>query len=229
LPTNIWNEKGIALDLNFNNRWYLGAENLFSSLASSSMTVVELGCGLGGFASIITGSNLDRLRYIGLDGNVPNITYVKTNLGQDVILADFESRLPLPSAGVDVVVTLEVIEHIANAEGYLGEISRILKPNGHLILSTPNVGFFGTRLDYLFKAEVLQEGIHLRFFNKSKLRAITASAGLKYVKQRSCMPWLGYNTIKRILKLGPPRFGNTPALFETILSTNFVWLLRKEV
>jgi SAM-dependent methyltransferase len=228
LPTNIWNEKRIALDINFNNRWYPGAKELFSSVASSGLTVVELGCGLGGFARLITESNLESVHYIGLDGNNPNVNFVKTNLGYDVILADFESLLPLPSASIDIVITLEVIEHIANAERYLCEISRLLKPNGYLILSTPNVGFWGSRLDYLFKAEVLQEGIHLRFFNKHRLGKITTLAGLKFVEQRSCMPWLGYNTVKRILKLGPPRFAHTPAMFETLLATNFVWLLKKE-
>jgi 2-polyprenyl-3-methyl-5-hydroxy-6-metoxy-1,4-benzoquinol methylase len=160
---------------------------------------------------------------------MPNATHVKARHGQSVTLANFESPLPLPSNAADVVVTLEVIEHIANAENYLQEISRILKPNGHLILSTPNVGWLGSRLDYFFKAEVLQEGIHLRFFNQAKLRAVTSAVGLQYLKQRSCMPWLGYNTIARIFKLGSPRFANTPGPFETLLATNFVWLLRKEI
>ena len=83
---------------------------------------------------------------------------IKNGSGHNVTLADFESPLPIPSDTADVVVTLEVIEHIANAENFLLEISRILKPNGYLILSTPNVGFFGSRLTHLLKAEVLPGG-----------------------------------------------------------------------
>lgn len=44
----------------------------------------------------------------------------------------------LEDNSIDVFVSLETIEHIKDDEGFLKEIKRILKPDGFLIISTPN-------------------------------------------------------------------------------------------
>jgi len=43
----------------------------------------------------------------------------------------------------DVVVSFEVIEHLHDQQPYLREISRVLRPNGLFIVSTPNKYFYG--------------------------------------------------------------------------------------
>ncbi|MFN8547833.1 MAG: class I SAM-dependent methyltransferase [Candidatus Eisenbacteria bacterium] len=48
------------------------------------------------------------------------------------------SALPLPPGSVDVVVAMEVIEHLAEPERFLEETRRVLTPDGILLLSTPN-------------------------------------------------------------------------------------------
>lgn len=229
MPTNIWNDKRMGLTVDYNRPWYKEANALFSLITFPNANIIELGCGCGEFADTMIKNGKYVIKYTGIDGSFNSAATVRNRSGYDISLANFESPLPLPSTIADIVISLEVIEHIANSERFLDEISRILKPNGHLILSTPNVGFLGSRLNYLIRAEVLQEGVHLRFFNRSILLAITSMAGLKYEKQRSCMPWLGYNTIARLFHLGSARYRNTPQFLETLLATNFVWLLRKRI
>lgn len=46
----------------------------------------------------------------------------------------------------DVVVAAEVIEHLLNTDHFLREAWRIVKPGGHLVLSTVNQGFWVSRL-----------------------------------------------------------------------------------
>ncbi|MEK7603248.1 MAG: class I SAM-dependent methyltransferase [Patescibacteria group bacterium] len=46
--------------------------------------------------------------------------------------------LPLEDSSVDVVVSLETIEHIPNPEKMVKEVVRVLKPNGIFYVSTPN-------------------------------------------------------------------------------------------
>lgn len=50
------------------------------------------------------------------------------------------TRLPLPDASVDVVVSFETIEHVEAADQppMLAEFARVLAPGGILILSSPN-------------------------------------------------------------------------------------------
>ena len=47
-------------------------------------------------------------------------------------------RLPLHSQSADVFISLETIEHLDDARMYLGEVHRVLRPDGRFICSTPN-------------------------------------------------------------------------------------------
>lgn len=47
--------------------------------------------------------------------------------------------LPLDDNTIDLVLFQEVIEHLYNSDLIMAEIGRVLKPNGLLILSTPNL------------------------------------------------------------------------------------------
>lgn len=46
----------------------------------------------------------------------------------------------------DVVLIAEVIEHVAHPDDFLKNITQMLKPGGHIVLSTPNGGYFKNRL-----------------------------------------------------------------------------------
>ncbi|MBZ0273381.1 methyltransferase domain-containing protein [bacterium] len=49
-----------------------------------------------------------------------------------------EKSLPFADASFDVVLAFDVIEHLENRRAFLGEIRRLLKPGGTLLLSAPN-------------------------------------------------------------------------------------------
>jgi SAM-dependent methyltransferase len=70
---------------------------------------------------------------------------------------DLNSALPFPSESFDYVTFIEGIEHLERPFDALGEISRVLRPAGRLILSTPNVLNLRSRWRFLLA------GHHLRF------------------------------------------------------------------
>ena len=49
---------------------------------------------------------------------------------------DSSGRVPLSDVSVDVVLSTQVLEHVADPSGYLQEAHRVLRPGGRLILST---------------------------------------------------------------------------------------------
>ena len=63
--------------------------------------------------------------------------------------ADFNGPLPFDDASFDVVVSMEVIEHLPDQLRFMNEIARILKPGGRAIITTPNVLNAPSRLRYL--------------------------------------------------------------------------------
>jgi SAM-dependent methyltransferase len=74
------------------------------------------------------------------------------------------TRLPLPDASVDVAISFETIEHIAGQEAFIAELSRVLTPEGVLVLSCPNKLEYTDKRDYhnefhvkeLYRAELAQ-------------------------------------------------------------------------
>jgi len=57
-----------------------------------------------------------------------NLTYVQASV----------AALPLPDASMDIVVSFETIEHLAQQVEMLSEFRRVLVPSGILIISSPN-------------------------------------------------------------------------------------------
>lgn len=60
---------------------------------------------------------------------------------QDVdekIVADVTHRIPLPDGGIDLVVSRSTLEHIRRVEPFVGEVSRVLKPDGYTIHVFPS-------------------------------------------------------------------------------------------
>src|SRR5438309_6241751 len=66
-------------------------------------------------------------------------TYHRADLAGDLDV-DFEygpdSRLPAELADYDGVLSSQVLEHVLSPASYLAEAYRVLKPGGHLLLST---------------------------------------------------------------------------------------------
>lgn len=48
-------------------------------------------------------------------------------------------QIPLPDQSIDLAVSFETLEHVADPEQFVGELKRVLAPAGTLIISTPNV------------------------------------------------------------------------------------------
>src|SRR5271157_786159 len=52
------------------------------------------------------------------------------------------TNLPIEDYSVDVVVSFETIEHIADHRRFLAEVKRVLRPNGFLLISTPDINVY---------------------------------------------------------------------------------------
>ncbi|MGB4960580.1 MAG: class I SAM-dependent methyltransferase, partial [Saprospiraceae bacterium] len=58
---------------------------------------------------------------------------------------DLQNNLPLENQSADLIICSETIEHIPNQYHFFGEVSRVLKTGGTLILTTPNTSSLRSR------------------------------------------------------------------------------------
>jgi len=92
--------------------------------------------------------------------------------------------LPIAPASLDVVLCLDVLEHLIDPWTTASRLARLLKPGGVLIASVPNVRHFRVVLPLLLRGrwEYQQSGLmdrtHLRFFTEHSATELLRQAGL---------------------------------------------------
>jgi 2-polyprenyl-3-methyl-5-hydroxy-6-metoxy-1,4-benzoquinol methylase len=93
--------------------------------------VVDVGCGHAHLRD-----ELDGLfdRYIGVDV----VVYAASSAHQSLVLADVERGLPLRDNVADVAIAVETIEHLENPRAFVRELARVVRPNGTVVITTPN-------------------------------------------------------------------------------------------
>lgn len=132
---------------------------------------LDLGCHNAIFARMLA----DRgLHVTGVDVYDPSLktedtwTYVCHNLN--------EFPLPFTDSSFDVVSAIEVLEHIIDTDRFLDELHRIVRPNGVVLITTPNINMLRNRLRvpfglYPYGLEYRNEIHHVRLYNATTLRS----------------------------------------------------------
>jgi 2-polyprenyl-6-hydroxyphenyl methylase/3-demethylubiquinone-9 3-methyltransferase len=188
----------------------------------SSGRALDVGCGLGEFMAQLREVGFD---VNGIDGEAEQVRQVR-QAGFEARVINFENPLPVVDASFDLITCLEVIEHVALAENFLKEMSRVLTVNGYIVLSTPNFSCWQNRIRYLFGIGPVNEGIHLRFFTQRRLEEAMMKAGLKIVGRASFGPFTGLNLLLR--KFGrQPKNWIVPRSIEGMFAEHLVYLGKK--
>lgn len=115
------------------NSWYL-------PMIRPTDHVLDVGCGHGAHA--LKAATRARM-VVGIDRDLAAIRAARAaaaprSRGAMFLLADVESPLPLPTGGYEVILCLDVLEHVAHRDALLRELRRVLAPHGRLLVCVPN-------------------------------------------------------------------------------------------
>ncbi len=97
--------------------------NMLSGLALERPVVADIGCGKPAISDFL---GHGAIRIDCSRGTKPDI------------VADVSKGIPLGSGSVDVCIAGDVIEHLPESKRFLGEVRRVLKSGGYLLISVPN-------------------------------------------------------------------------------------------
>lgn len=98
-------------------------ENHIPSQAGTKL--IDLGCGTKPYEQLLAG-RVERYTGVDLPGNPRADSFVDLQT----------NRCDIPDASGDVVLSVQVLEHVESPQAYLREARRLLKQDGVLILST---------------------------------------------------------------------------------------------
>jgi 2-polyprenyl-3-methyl-5-hydroxy-6-metoxy-1,4-benzoquinol methylase len=132
--------------------------------------VLDFGCGTGhGTAEMATVC----ASAVGVDVSPQAIEYARSRypspkLRYRVIPRIEAEPLPFDDHSFDTVVSIQVIEHVADPNAYLAEAKRVLKQDGVLIVATPD------RSTRLLPRQRPWNRFHVREFSETTLNALLA-------------------------------------------------------
>jgi SAM-dependent methyltransferase len=144
---------------------------------SHTIYFLDLGCGEGHLYSLLKQQCYD-YKYLGLEFSQEQVKKARRD-GIPVRRANLNEKFPLPNSSFDIILASEILEHIYDPEFFLEEIHRVLKPDGILFLTTPNIASLGSRLKLLFgirpaaiDVRVRNTSAHIHGFTISDLKAL---------------------------------------------------------
>jgi 2-polyprenyl-3-methyl-5-hydroxy-6-metoxy-1,4-benzoquinol methylase len=101
--------------------------------------ILDSGCGNAGLLITLRQAGAAELVGIELDPNIYRLASIRTRgLSQIRIVQDDASAMKLRPESFDIIISLHVIEHVADFQSYLLAQAGLLKPGGLLLIACPN-------------------------------------------------------------------------------------------
>lgn len=195
------------------------------------MKVLDVGCGNGMLAQVMYVNRYKPELFVGIDireSMIKALLNRKVNFPVDGIILDLRTEsIPYPDNTFDLVTCYELIEHFhpTYLDFFLAEIKRVLKPEGTLLLSTPNYDGkhkAGNHVHEFREGEL--EGFLSQYFKIEKKHGTFASqreiypvlTGSEKTVFDSLKPWFDSNILSVIF-----------ASLHPSQSRNILWICRK--
>lgn len=187
-------------------RWELQA-----FIPSAHRRVLEVGCASGQFSALL-GRDAE---VWGVEMHEPAAAIARTKLFR-VHVGSFDAVAPqLPDAYFDLVVCNDVIEHMADDEGFLRRVQSKMAPGAHLMGSIPNMRHWRDLKKLIFRRqwEYADSGVldrtHLRFYTVDSFRRTLERCGYKVERLEGINRTTGRGTVLALKLLGLGAFTDT--------------------
>lgn len=157
--------------------WFVGRRKVLGALLDGlglgdGCRILDVGCGTGGNFPFLS-------RYgevEGCDYSEEAVRFCRLRGNARVVEASIY-ELPYPDASFDLVTCLDVIEHLRLDLPALRELGRVLKPEGHLLVTLPGRPELYSDFDCLAG--------HLRRYTREEVRRLMRACGFRILRLTS--------------------------------------------
>jgi len=162
-----------TFDVEERHWWYRGRRAILAAVldgldlpAPTAARILDAGCG--------SGRNMVELARRGAVTGVElapaSLQLARAREVGEVLPGSLDQPLPFADATFDLAVALDVLEHVADDEGAVRELARVLAPGGRLLVTVPQYGWLWGEHDVLSH--------HHRRYTRARLLATAGRAGL---------------------------------------------------
>jgi 2-polyprenyl-3-methyl-5-hydroxy-6-metoxy-1,4-benzoquinol methylase len=149
--------------------------------------VLDVGCSTGNFGEALQA--LKDCVVVGVDINADDIEEAKTRISEAYVF-DISSPGAQELLGTfDVIVFADVIEHLPDPRAALRAVHDLLREDGIIVYSIPNMGHVSVRLDLLegrfpYAELGLLDRTHLHYYDRLEVRDVLVSSGFTITDER---------------------------------------------
>lgn len=186
-------------------------EILEQEIGKASGPVLDYGCGDG--KTLLPYATEKAWRYTGADLSSAALSQARRysrqfgNFAAKRFCRIQEISKTIPPKSLGLIFCLEVLEHLTDPEIVLRRLLPLLRPDGALVVTVPNIIFWRHRVDFFVLGRFNPNGDdlslqrpwrdpHLRFFTPASLRNLMGRVGLQRVRIRGfeggfwkVLPW----------------------------------------
>jgi SAM-dependent methyltransferase len=150
-------------------------------LPGTTKRVLELGCGSGATLKWLRAQR--PVEYaVGIEMS-PEASRRAASVF-DLVLTNNVETMELPDGGFDLILALDVLEHLVDPWTIVRRLHGLLAPGGVIIASLPNVGHYSVVVPLIalgrwtYATDGLLDRTHLRFFTRRTAIELMTSSGL---------------------------------------------------
>lgn len=161
-----------------------------ASRLGRGLKVLDVGCGSGMHGAALK-AKLGHEVY-GVDNSPVSIAKARERIdGAEVGDVRRPDLYPFPmvASGFNLLVFSDILEHLTDPLEVLSDHVQLLAPDGHMVLSIPNIAIWDARLRLMLGIWEYQDTgtfdkTHLRFFTRRSMKRMINDAGLEIVANR---------------------------------------------
>jgi len=155
--------------------WFVGRRAIVSDILDRlalprDAHILEIGCGSGGNFDMLC----SRGSLCAVDNEETALDYARQKRLAEVKSGKLPDQIPYHDGSFDLIVLLDVLEHVEEDEESLRIIHRLLKPRGRILATAPALRFLWSAHDEFHH--------HMRRYTRRELHDKAVSAGFRLRK-----------------------------------------------